>query len=190
MDKATLNKKRAQFEAQALPYLNEIYASSLKMARNPQRAEDLAAVTFENAWKYFDSFKQGTNIRAWLYRIMTNAYIGEYRKIKRTPDMVSVDQHETPDEFYIFNKVSPGARGDTASSVERFTEQDINRAIERLPDDFRATFVLCEVRGFTYEETAKMTEVPIGTVRSRLSRARNILQKHLWDYSQESGAKA
>lgn len=187
MGQSDLKTKRAQFETQALPFLNEIYASALKMARNPQKAEDLAAVTFENAWRAFDSFRQGTNIRAWLYRIMTNAHINEFRKIKRTPDTVSVDSYEEPDEFYVFNKIGAEAATDAARSVERFTEHDINKAIGKLPEEFRTTFVLTEVQGFTYEETAKMTRVPIGTVRSRLSRARKHLQRHLWEYSQESG---
>ena len=189
MDETALLKKRTVFEKEALPFLDEIYASAMQMSRNVSKAEDLAATTFERAWKSFDQFQPGTNIRAWLYRILTNSYINEYRKIQRRPGMVSIDDYEDSEDFYIFNKLPKDADGRTGTeAVERFTEMDVNRAIEKLPEEFRVAILLCDIRGFSYEEISKMIEVPIGTVRSRLNRGRKLLQKYLWDYSQ-AGAR-
>lgn len=189
MDETALIEKRSIFESEALPYLDEIYASSMRLARNVQGAEDLSATTFEQAWKSFEQFQSGTNLRAWLYKIMTNSFINEYRKRQRTPETVSLDELEDPDDFYIFNRVSHDAPGgaDSSDVVRQFEKEDINRAIDKLPDEYRVTIVLGDIQGFSYEEISDMTEVPIGTVRSRLSRGRKLLQKYLWDYSGKAG---
>jgi len=190
MDEAAVAKRRSKFEGEAMPHLNEIFASAVKMTKNVQKAEDLTATVFEKAWKSYDKFESGTNIRAWLYRIMTNTFINDYRKKQRRPDAVSMDDYENTEDFYIFNKLAPNEIGGIeggAKAVERFTEQDVQKAIENLPDDFRLAILLCDIQGFSYEEISGMLEVPIGTVRSRLNRGRKLLQKALWDYSQETG---
>ncbi|PCI39630.1 MAG: hypothetical protein COB53_02915 [Elusimicrobia bacterium] len=189
VEETALTQRRVNFEAEALPHLNEIYGSAMKMTRDVQKAEDLTATVFEKAWKAYDRFESGTNVRAWLYRIMTNSFINDYRRKQRRPDAVSMDDYENSDDFYIFNKLQhDGVRGvDGSKAVERFTEQDVQKAIEELPEDFRLAILLCDMQGFSYEEIADMLDVPIGTVRSRLSRARKLLQKSLWEYSQETG---
>ena len=182
---------RKEFAEIALPYLNEIYAASLRMARNPQMAEDLAADVFGKAWKSFHQFERGTNMRAWLYRIMTNTYINEYRKRVRHGRPVEIDQYENQDEFYIYNKLaetSEKADPDPAQQVlSKFAEEDIRNAMDQLPDGYRETVILSDLQGLSYDEISKSLDIPIGTVRSRLNRGRRLLQKALWDEAVRSG---
>lgn len=187
----TAENARKEFSDLALPFLNEMYAAALRMTRNPAQAEDLVSEVFTRAWKAFDSFERGTNIRAWLYRILTNAYINEYRKKVRRGTPVDIDKYEAPDEFYIFNKLSDAAgvsKDDPAREVaDKFAEQDILRAIDALPDGYRETVILSDLQGLPYEEVARALDIPVGTVRSRLNRGRRHLQKALWDEAVRSG---
>ena len=182
---------RKDFSEAAFPHMDEMYAAALRMTRNPQAAEDLVADTYSKAWKAFHQFERGTNMRAWLYRILTNAYINEYRKKVRHGTPVDIDQYENQDEFYIFNKLAqrPGRdEEDPAKAVlSKFAEQDIQNAIARLPEGYRETVILSDLQGLSYEDISKALDIPIGTVRSRLNRGRRQLQKALWEEAVKSG---
>ncbi len=184
-------KTRKEFADVAFPYMDEMYAGAMRMTRNPQAAEDLVSDVYAKAWKAFHQFERGTNMRAWLYRILTNAYINDYRKKVRHGVPVAIDQYETQDEFYFYNKLAKQAAGaaeDPANAVlAKFAEQDILNAIDRLPEGYRETLILSDLQGLAYEEIAKSLEIPIGTVRSRLNRGRRQLQKTLWEEAVRSG---
>lgn len=187
---ATVDEKtRKEFEELALPYMNEMYAGAMRMTRNPQGAEDLTAEVFSKAWRFFHQFERGTNMRAWLYKILTNTYINEYRRKIRRGTPVAMDQYENQDEFYIFNKLEkePGDEDPAKIILERFAEQDIISAIDKLPDGYRETVILSDLQGLSYEDIAKALDIPIGTVRSRLNRGRSRLQKALWEEAVKSG---
>jgi RNA polymerase sigma-70 factor (ECF subfamily) len=187
----TVENTRKEFAEAAFPYIDEMYAGALRMTRNPADAEDLSAEVFNRAWKYFHQFERGTNMRAWLYRILTNTYINLYRKKVRQGPKVDMDQYESPEEFYIYNKLAQNQQDkeqDPAQAVlSKFAEQDIVNAIHSLPDGYRETVILSDLQGLSYEEIAKAMEVPIGTVRSRLNRGRRHLQKALWEEAVKSG---
>ncbi len=187
----TNDKTRDEFTKIALPYLDEMYAGAMRMTRNPQAAEDLVSDVFGKAWKSFHQFERGTNMRAWLYRILTNTYINEYRRKVRQGAPVAIDQYDNQDEFYIYNKIAEnGAKGedDPANAVlEKFAEQDIVNAMEHLPEGYRETVILSDLQGLSYEDIAHALDIPIGTVRSRLNRGRRHLQKALWEEAVKSG---
>lgn len=187
----TEEKTRQEFSKAAFPYMDEMYAGALRMTRNPQAAEDLSAEVFQKAWKSFHQFERGTNMRAWLYRILTNTYINQYRRKVRQGVPVEIDQYENQDEFYIYNKLAASTdhgKEDPAKSVlAKFAEQDIVNAMDKLPDGYRETVILSDLQGLSYEEISRALDVPIGTVRSRLNRGRRQLQKGLWDEAVKSG---
>ena len=184
-------KTRQEFAELAFPYLDEMYAGALRMTRNPQAAEDLTSEVFAKAWKSFHQFERGTNMRAWLYRILTNSYINEYRRKVRHGTPVEIDQYENQDEFYIYNKLAQNVgtekQDPLQAVVSRFAEQEIINAIDRLPEGYRETVILSDLQGLSYEDIAKSLDIPIGTVRSRLNRGRRLLQKALWEEAVRSG---
>ena len=175
-----------RFEREALPYMRELYAGALRMTRNPSDAEDLVQDTFLRAYRGFAGFEPGTNLRAWLYRILTNAYINTYRKRQREPQTVSDD--EVP-EWYLYEKL--GGDGAEASAearvLESLPDEDVQEALAALPDQFRMAVLLADVEGFSYKEIADILGVPMGTVMSRLHRGRRALEKRLWDVMRERG---
>lgn len=187
----TAEQTRKEFGQIAFPYMDEMYAGAMRMTRNPQAAEDLVSEVYSKAWKAFHQFERGTNMRAWLYRILTNSYINEYRKKVRHGSPVDIDQYETQDEFYFYNKLArqPGAEAeDPAKAVlAKFAEQDVVNAIDGLPEGYRETVILSDLQGLSYEDIAKALDIPIGTVRSRLNRGRRQLQKALWEEAVRSG---
>lgn len=187
----TIDQTKKEFADVAFPYMNEMYSAALRMTRNPQAAEDLSAEVFTKAWKSFHQFERGTNMRAWLYRILTNTYINDYRKKVRQGTPVNLDQYENPDEFYLYNKLLENAdekKEDPAEAImAKFAEQDILRAMDSLPEGYRETVILSDLQGLSYEEIAKNLDIPLGTVRSRLNRGRKQLQKALWDEAVRSG---
>lgn len=181
------NRARKEFEELALPHLDSLYSGALRMTRNPSEAEDLVQETMLLAFRHFDQFKRGTNIRAWLFRILTNTFINSYRKKSREPERVDLPEVE---DFYFLNEVSRNNRmGDDPESqiLGKFVHEDIMAAIDKLPDEFRMVVILNAVEGFAYQEIADMLGVPIGTVRSRLYRGRKLLQKLLYEQAREMG---
>jgi RNA polymerase sigma-70 factor, ECF subfamily len=175
-----------RFEREALPLLNEMYGAALRLTRNPADAEDVLQETYLRAYRGFGTFKEGTNLRAWLYRILTNAFINTYRKRQREPQTVS--DEEVP-EWYLFEKL--GGEGAEASAeaevLESLPDEDVQEALAALPEQFRLAVLLADVEGFSYREIADILDVPIGTVMSRLHRGRRALEKRLVDVMRERG---
>lgn len=181
---------RDEFKAKALPLLDELYGVALRMARNPQTAEDLVAESYARAWQNLDKFQPGTNLRAWLYRIMTNTFINEFRKKRREPEKVSMDAYDRVDDFHFFHKIA--AEAATAPDpvkdvVARLTNDDFQKALETLPEEYRAAVLLYDLQGLSYDETAQALDVPVGTVRSRLARGRRRLQEGLYRHARDAG---
>ena len=177
---------RSRFERDALPLMPNLYSAALRMTRNPADAEDLVQETFLRAYRGFSGFTEGTNIKAWLYRILTNTFINSYRKQRREPQTVLED--ELP-EWYLYERL--GGRGAVASAestvLESIPDEDVKAALDSLPEAFRMAVWLADVEGFSYKEIAEIVDVPIGTVMSRLHRGRKALEKRLWDKVKERG---
>jgi RNA polymerase sigma-70 factor, ECF subfamily len=182
--------RQREFQEKALPLVDEVYGVALRMTRNPQAAEDLSAEAYASAWRHLDQFEPGTNIRAWLYRILTNTYINQYRKKQREPEKVSMDAYDRIEDFHLFNRVSSAtssAPDPFESVVGRLTNEDFEKALGSLPPEYRLAIVLYDLQGLSYQEVAESLNVPIGTVRSRLARGRRMLQDVLWRHAVEAG---
>ncbi len=174
---------QALFSDLAMEYMPALYTAALRMTRNPADAEDLVQETYLKAYRAFASFELGTNLKAWLYRILTNTYINTYRAKQRRPDIADVEDVE---DLYLYHRLSGEQSASLGRSAEdealdRFTDTDVKAAIEALPDSFRMAVLLADVEGFSYKEIAEITDVPIGTVMSRIHRGRKALQKALVD---------
>ena len=178
---------RQRFERDVLPLLPSLYGAALRMTRNPTDAEDLVQDTYLRAFKGFASFQKGTNLKAWLYRILTNSFINTYRKKQREPQIV--EGPEDIDEWYLYDRL--GGRNVEASAeaevLDRIPDADVKAALESLPEYFRLPVLLADVEGFGYKEIADIMQVPIGTVMSRLHRGRKALERALWDTAKERG---
>lgn len=179
---------KQRFQTDALPLLDPLYAGALRMTRNPSDAEDLVQETMMRAYRSFDRFEEGTNLKAWLFRIMTNAYINTYRKKQREPQKVSSDELEEFDLYRELKEHDPAWDATPENIVlANLVDSDIIDAIDDLPEQFRLAVVLSDVEGFSYAEMAEIMEVPLGTVMSRLHRGRKALQKRLWDVARDRG---
>jgi RNA polymerase sigma-70 factor (ECF subfamily) len=180
--------ERRRFQADALPLLDSLYGAALRMTRNPQDAEDLVQETMLRAYRAFDRFEAGTNLKAWLFRILTNAYINTYRKRQREPQKVSADEVEEFDLYQELKSHDTQFEATPESIVlDSLVDSDIIDAIEDLPEQFRLAVVLSDIEGFSYAEMAEIMDVPMGTVMSRLHRGRKALQKRLWELARDRG---
>ncbi len=187
-DQVTTQTERAQrFEEQALPYLDGLYGAAMRMTRNPSDAEDLVQETFVKAFAAFDSFEQGTNLKAWLFRILTNTYINSYRKKQRQPHQSSVDELTDYQLHEAESHTSRGLRSAEVEALDLLADDDIVRAMSELPDEFRIALYLADVEGFPYKEIAEIMETPVGTVMSRLHRGRKMLREQLTQYAIDHG---
>jgi len=172
--------------------MGSLYSAALRMTRNPADAEDLVQETYLKAYRGYDSFKAGTNLKAWLYRILTNTFINSYRARRRHPEETELEDVE---DFYLFHRLGgleAAAAGRSAEDevLESMTDEEVKQAIESLPEVFRMAVLLADVEGFSYKEIAEIMDVPIGTVMSRLHRGRGALQKALHDYGMARGLVA
>jgi len=179
---------RARFEAMVSEHLDGLFGASLRLTRHRPRAEDLLQETFLRAWRSFHTFRPGTNVRAWLYRILMNAYIDGYRKSEREPEVV--DQEDV-DEFYLYSKVHESEDYRRAGNPEEvllnsLMDADVKGALDSLPEAFRNVVILADIEGFSYREIAEILGIPIGTVMSRLHRGRRQLQVRLWEYARRA----
>jgi RNA polymerase sigma-70 factor, ECF subfamily len=182
----TADKQR--FQEEALPMLDSLYAAALRMTRNPADAEDLVQETMLRAYRAFDRFEPGTNLKAWLFRILTNAYINVYRKRQREPQKLSQDEVEDFDLYQQLKDHDPQFSATPESIVlDSLVDSDILEAIDSLPEQFRLAVILSDIEGFTYAEMAEIMGVPMGTVMSRLHRGRKALQRVLWEIARERG---
>ena len=180
-------ERAARFERDALVYLDQLYGAALRMTRNPADAEDLVQETFAKAYASFHQFTPGTNLKAWLYRILTNTYINAYRKKQRQPQLSVGDSIEDWQLARAEAHTSDGLRSAEMEALDRMPTSAVTEAMNALPPDFRLAVYLADVEGFSYKEIAEIMGTPIGTVMSRLNRGRNQLRSLLADYARESG---
>jgi RNA polymerase sigma-70 factor, ECF subfamily len=180
-----LAERQRRFESEALPFLDGMFGAAMRLTRNPADAEDLLQETFLRAFSAYDSFEPGTNLKAWLYRILMNTYISSYRKQKRSPQTVSADETE---EFSLYRHIiDDGGTTPEAEVLAKIPDEEVKQALEQLPEQFRVAVLLADVEGFSYKDIAEITDTSIGTVMSRLHRGRKALQKALWEYARERG---
>jgi RNA polymerase sigma-70 factor, ECF subfamily len=177
---------QARFAELTMPYMSALYAAAMRMTRNPTDAEDLVQETYLRAFRGFEGFREGTNLKAWLYKILTNTFINTYRAKKRRPEQTELDDVE---DFYIFRRIGGLESVDASRTAETelldsLPDAEVKEALEALPEQFRMAVILADVEGFSYKEIAQILEVPIGTVMSRIHRGRKQLQKLLWDYAE------
>ncbi|MCY3538470.1 MAG: sigma-70 family RNA polymerase sigma factor [Acidimicrobiia bacterium] len=180
---------KANFEQDALQYAHDLYTSALRLTRNPSDAEDLVQETYLRAYRGYDGFQEGTNLRAWLYRIQKNTFINRYRRKQRRPHEVELDEVE---DLYLYKRIASTETGRATRSAEdevfeALEGSDVQNAIDKLPRKYRMAVLMADIQGFSYKEIAEMLEVPVGTVMSRLHRGRRALQKLLWDIAGERG---
>lgn len=178
---------QATFEKDAMEFAPQLYAAALRMTRNPSDAEDIVQDTYLKAYRAYGSFTEGTNLKAWLYRILTNTYINKYRRAQRRPAEVELGELQ---DMYLFRRLgeaSGAAESAENTALDMFVDQDIVEAIESLPEAFRMPVLYADVDGFSYKEIAQIMDVPIGTVMSRLHRGRKALERKLWNLAVERG---
>lgn len=187
MAKLTREEKQKQkdFEEEIIPHLDAMYNFGLRLTSDPSDAEDLVQDTIVKAFRFFSSYEKGTNAKAWLFRILKNSYINNYRKQSKQPNQVDYD------EVSSFYETIRAERTDTSDLEDKMfrdlIDDDISKALDEIPEDFRTVVLLCDIEDFTYEEIANMLDVPIGTIRSRLHRGRNLLKSQLMEYAKDRG---
>lgn len=178
-------QKQIDFEREMIPHLDSLYNFAIRLTTDPIDAEDLVQDTIVKAFRFFGSYEKGTNAKAWLFRILKNSYINNYRKKSKQPQQVDYDEVST---YYENVRSEQSDTTDMEDIMYRdMLDDHITRALQRLPEDFRTVVLLCDVEGFTYEEIANMLDVPIGTIRSRLHRGRNLLRVELEEYADKRG---
>ncbi len=181
---------RELFEEQALPYMDQLYAAALRMTRNPADAGDLVQETFLKAYAAFDKFQQGTNLKAWLYRIQTNTFINNYRKNQRNPYQGTIDDLAEWQLGGAESATSSVGRSAEAEAIDHLPDSAVKDALQSIPEDFRLAVYFADVEGFSYQEVADIMKTPIGTVMSRLHRGRRMLRERLADYARGRGITA
>lgn len=184
LDACTLSRHR-EFERDTAPHMNVLYNYAHWMTGDRDEADDLLQETFLKAYRFWDKFEKGTNLKAWLFKIMKNTYINIYRKDKREPDKVDYDEVQN---FYNEIRAESTDPNDLQQQIfGGLLDDEVSTALEALPEDFRTVIILCDIEGLPYEEIAEFVDCPIGTVRSRLHRARKMLQTQLYDYAKQRG---
>jgi len=188
MQAASQSSKRAEFERQALVHVDALYGAAYRLTRNPRDAEDLVQDALLRAYRFWDSFEQDSNCKAWLLRIVTNTFINEYQRKKRSRevlDAATAEQDAT--DGVLVHADATIQRNPERTLLDRSVSDDVQRALEALPDDFRTAVVLCDVQGLSYKEIADIMQTPVGTVMSRLFRGRKLLAAALRDFALAEG---
>ena len=174
------------FEAAAMPFVDSLYNTAYRMARNPQDAEDLVQETYLKAYKYYDKFQEGTNFKAWLFKILKNTFINRYRKLQQQPIQNAFSEIEDAFESQVSEEVGriPSPEEEVLADV---LDEHVQKALDELPDDYRMVILLADIEGFAYKEIASILEIPVGTVMSRLYRGRRLLEAAMLKYAREHG---
>ncbi len=183
----TTAEREARFAADAMPFIDQLYGAALRMTRNPADAEDVVQETYAKAYASFHQFTPGTNLKAWLYRILTNTYINSYRKRQRQPQLSGTEDVEDWQMARAAEHTSTGLKSAEVQALENLPDTDVKEALQQLSPDFRLAVYLADVEGFSYKEIADIMGTPIGTVMSRLNRGRTQLRTRLADYARERG---
>ncbi len=180
-----LQKRYAEFEKEAIPYMDAVYNFALRMTGDEDDADDLVQETYLKAFRFFDKFEKGTNCKAWLFRILKNSYINDYRKQTKEPD--KVDYEDVQNFYETIKSDEVESKHYENDAFTNLLDDEISSAITELPEDFRTVIILSDIEGFTYEEISDFVDIPVGTVRSRLHRARKMLYAQLYDYAKDHG---
>jgi RNA polymerase sigma-70 factor (ECF subfamily) len=178
---------RDLFEEQAMPFIDQLYGAAMRMTRNPSDAQDLVQETFVKAYSAFKQFEQGTNLKAWLYRILTNTFINTYRKKQREPYQGTIDDLEDWQLGGAESTTATSSRSAEAEAIDHLPDTAVKEALQAIPEDFRLAVYFADVEGFSYQEIAEIMKTPIGTVMSRLHRGRRLLRDMLTGYAAERG---
>jgi RNA polymerase sigma-70 factor (ECF subfamily) len=178
MTRSQKSTKQVEFEREALPHLDLLYNYSRRMINSSADAEDLVQETFLKAFRFWDGYERGTNVKAWLFKILKNSYINQYPKESREPEQVDYDSTERKNDH---------VGGSSEAFMEQMLEDDVTKAMASLPEEFRTVVILCDIEGLVYEEIAEFVEVPVGTVRSRIHRGRKLLRAKLFEYAKKKG---
>ncbi|GGH59351.1 sigma-70 family RNA polymerase sigma factor [Rothia aerolata] len=182
-------QRKARFERDAMQYVDQLYAAALRMARNQADAEDLVQEAYTKAFSSFSQYTPGTNLKAWLYRILTNTYINLYRKRQREPQQANTENVEDWQLAQASSHDSSGLQSAEMEALDRLPDDNVKQALQDLPEDFRMAVYYSDVEGFSYKEISEIMNTPIGTVMSRLHRGRKLLRDKLSDYARERGIK-
>ncbi len=175
------------FEAAAMPFVDSLYNTAFRMTRNAEDAEDLVQEAYFKAYKYYDKFQEGTNFRAWLFKILKNTFINSYRKKQSIPPQSDFADIEESFESQLSDQVGRKIKSPEQELLENVLDEDVQRAVDQLPVDYRMAVVLADLEGFSYKEIAEILDVPVGTVMSRLYRGRKLMEEAMLEYAQEHG---
>ena len=187
LSEAADHQKGWDFEAAAMPFVDALYNTAYRMTRNPEDAEDLVQETYLKAYRYYDKFEEGTNFKAWLFKIMKNTFINNYRKRQQSPAFSDFADIEESFESQVNEDTVRQIRNPEEELLENVLDQDVQLALDRLPPDYRMVVVLADLEGFSYKEIADILEVPVGTVMSRLYRGRRLLEAAMLEFARDHG---
>ncbi|MCC7386794.1 MAG: sigma-70 family RNA polymerase sigma factor [Deltaproteobacteria bacterium] len=185
--KRTSSKATSEFETLALEHMDALYASALRLTRSPKDAEDLVQDTYLKAFRFFDSFERGTNMKAWLFKILTNTFINKYRRRVKEKEMAEAPAEDVMLDRFVSSEAVRALQDPENNFFDKLLSDEVVEALDQVPVDFRMVVILADIQDFSYKEIAEIVGCPVGTVMSRLFRGRRILQKHLYDYAIREG---
>lgn len=175
------------FETAAIPFLDSLYSMAYRLTRNTEEAQDLVQETYLKAYKYYDKFEKGTNLKAWLFRILKNSFINNYRKKQSQPQQSAFEDIEESFETLVSDEAYQHTKDPEQAALENVLDEDVQAALDSLRDDYRMVIHLVDIEGFSYKEASEILDVPVGTVMSRLYRGRKLLEKSLLGYARRYG---